>query len=143
MEETLAEQDSRQSTVEGTDPWYAKIRSALTDPDSYTNQCFFVVDEYLSGIITHKQCVRLGPVHQVLGILLNIDIERQSVNDTNRLKAILRVLGFKKIRPNKKWFEGTHAYQLSEDTAPHLWHAMMAAVQASKAGSFSKESESQ
>ena len=76
--------------------------------------------------------VRSGPLHLLLGIVLQIDTARQSQNDVLRVQKVLRGLGFKKTRPSGKWHGSTYAYDLAQDTVPHLWSSISAARSASK-----------
>lgn len=73
IEETLEEQADRQVTLEGSDPWYAKIRSALTDPSSYDNEIFTVMPEYVNGQATGGFIVRAGAAGTILGVLLHLE----------------------------------------------------------------------
>lgn len=135
------EQESRQLTVEATDPWYAKVRQALTDPDSYINECFYARDEFDKGAPTGHITIRAGQLHQILGMVVGVDIERQTTMDANRIRNIFRTLGFKKVRPSIKWFDSTYAYDLSRDHVPHIWPGIEAAVKAAKQKSFSREEQ--
>lgn len=121
------EQGDRQMSIENTEPWFIKIRSALTDPESFGNEVFHAVPRYVDGQKADGFNVRLGAMHVVLGILLQIDTARQSQNDVIRLTKILRGIGFKKVRPSSKWMGSTYAYDLCQDAAPHLWSAIDAA----------------
>lgn len=126
-EMVLEEQSDRQMSIENTEPWFMKIRSALTDPDNYSNEVLHVVPKYERGQRTDEFNVRIGAMHVVLGILLQIDTARQSQNDIVRLTKILRGIGFKKVRPSGKWMGSTYTYELQKDAAPHLWTAIDAA----------------
>lgn len=126
------EQLDRQITIESSEPWYLKIREALTDPDSYANEIFFAVDKYEKGQICNGFNIRSGALHLILGIVLQIDTARQSQNDVLRVQKVLRGLGFKKVRPSAKWHGSTYAYDLTENTMPHLWASIDAARQAAK-----------
>lgn len=127
MVEVIQEQLDRQVTVETTEPWFQKIRAALTDPDSYANEVFFVMPKYELGQPTNDFVVRTGGMHIVLGALLQIDIARQTQTDVLRVQGILRGLGFKKVRPSRKWQGGSYAYDLNQDVMPHLWSSIIAA----------------
>ncbi len=131
-EMVLEEQGDRQMTIEATEPWFQKVRNALTDPDSYANELFVKVPEYAGGQQTGRFVIRLGAIHLVLGILLQIDTARQSGTDVIRLSKILRGMGFRKVRPSGKWQGSTYAHDLSCDTAPHLWPAIKAAADSVK-----------
>lgn len=128
VEETAHEQADRQITVELADPWYLKVRTSLTDPSSYTNKLFIVSWEYQNGQRTGGIVVRAGPIHEILGIVLGVEISRQSALDANRLKAAFRAIGFKKVRPQGGWYDGSYAYELRKDATPHLWPAIQAAA---------------
>lgn len=128
-EETAHEQADRQITVELADPWYLRIRYALTSPDSYANRTFTVHREYIGGAPTGEITVRAGPQHEVLGIVLQVPSERQSVLDGNRLKQIYRAIGFKKIRPKGGGYDSSYAYELRKEAAPHLWPAIQQATE--------------
>lgn len=132
------EQSDRQMSIENTEPWFLKIRSALTDPDSYANELFVVVPQYINGQQTEDFAVRLGAMHVVLGVLLQIDTARQTQLDVMRLQKILRGIGFKKIRPSQKWMGSSYAYDLGRDALPHLWSSI---DQARKAVKFPKPVE--
>lgn len=129
-EETLREQEARQMSVEVLDPWYNRIRQALTEPDSYTNECFFGRDEYIKGQPTGQFVVRAGSIHTILGLTLGVDLDKQSQNDANRLRMIFRSLGFKKVRPEGGWIDSSYAYDLHRDSLPHLWPAIHGAMTA-------------
>ncbi len=131
-EHVLEEQSDRQITTEGSDPWYQKIRDALTDPDSYANELFVAVPKYEKGLQVDGFCVRAGPVHNILGILLHIDTSQQTAVATTRVLKILRTIGFTKIRPSQKWYGITYAYDLRETAVPHLWSSIDAARSASR-----------
>ena len=121
------EQGDRQMSIENTEPWFMKIRQALTDPDSYANELLYTVPRYLNGQDTGEFSVRLGAIHLILGVLLQIDTARQTQMDVIRLTKILRGIGFKKVRPSNKWQGSTYAHDLVSDAAPHLWTAIDAA----------------
>jgi len=123
----LEEQLDRQITVEYSEPWYLRIRNALTDPDSYANGIFHAVPEFLKGAPTGKFVIRAGPSHLILGILLLIETSRQSPADALRLGKILRAIGFVKTRPSRGWIGSTYAYDLHSTAAGHLWSAIVAA----------------
>jgi hypothetical protein len=131
-EEVAAEQADRQATIEATDPWYLILRQSLTSVDSYENQIFTVVQRYEDGMPTRKFSVRAGALHQILGIVLQIEINRQTSYDADRVRRILKVLGFKKSRPKKGGPDGSYAYDISQEMIPHLWSAIEAAVQEAK-----------
>jgi len=126
------EQADRQVSIENSEPWYQKIREALTDPDSYANEVFHVVDRYEKGQRTEQFNVRSGSLHLILGIVLQVDTARQSQNDVLRVQRVLRGLGFKKTRPSGKWHGSSYAYDLAQEMAPHLWSAIDAARKASR-----------
>ncbi len=127
------EQSDRQISIENTEPWFQKIRDALTDPDSYANEIFFVVQKYVNGQEAPGEFnVRTGSLHLMLGILLQIDTARQTQNDVIRVQKVLRGLGFKKTRPSGKWQGSSYAHDLHEETLPHLWPSIKVAAQVSK-----------
>lgn len=129
-EETLRQQAERQVTSEGTDPWHEGIRQALTDPEAYEHQCFSIVDEYIRGLPTGKRLVRAGPIRTILGIILGIDIGRQSIADSSRVRAILRTIGFEKTRPAKGGPDGgVYAMDMKQEKIEHLWTAIETAAQ--------------
>jgi hypothetical protein len=136
----LQEQADRQITVIDNDPWYGKIKSALTDPDSYA-EVFFIRDEYVKGVQTGEFVVRMGKVSAVLGIVLGVDISKQGAADSNRIVKIMLAMGFKKVRPAKKWFDNTYAYDLSRDSHPHLWSSIKAAQQSVKFPKHEREAQ--
>lgn len=131
-EETAIEQADRQVTVETADPWYYKVREALTDPDAYSNSCWHVRKLYVKGQETPGFVVRAGAMHVLLQIVVGVEVERQNVNEMNRMRAILRQIGFIKVRPEGGWAGTTYAYDLKREQAEHLWPAIRAAIQASK-----------
>ena len=126
------EQTDRQITIESSEPWYQKVRDALSDPDSYANEIFFSVDQYVNGQTTGKHNIRAGSLHLILGIILQIDTARQGPADVLRVQKILRGIGFRKVRPSRKWMGNTYAYDLVEEALPHLWPYITAAKKASK-----------
>ncbi|MFZ2287601.1 MAG: virulence-associated E family protein [Bacteroidales bacterium] len=126
------EQADRQVTIENVEPWFQKIRDALTDPDSYANEIFFAVERYERGQWCDGFNIRSGSLHLILGIVLQIDTARQSQNDVMRVQKVLRGIGFKKTRPSGKWQGSTYAYDLAQDAVPHLWPSIDAARKASK-----------
>lgn len=125
------EQMERQLTTEDADPWFSRIRNALMDSDSY-DVVFFARDEYLKGQLTSEFVVRLGPIDVLLGTVIGVDVARQTGMDVIRIRTILTAMGFKKVRPAKKWMGGSYAYDLSRDAAPHLWPVIDAARKAVK-----------
>jgi hypothetical protein len=133
------EQSDRQMSIENTEPWFLKVRNALTDPDSYANELFHTVPRFLEGQDTGEFSVRLGEIHLVLGAVLGIDTSRQSQSDVIRLQKILRGIGFKKTRPSRKWLGSSYAYDLVSDAMPHLWSAV---DQARKSVKFPRPVES-
>ncbi len=132
VELVTEEQQDRQISIEGIDPWFQRVRDALTDPDSFENEVFFVVPRYDKGQLTENFNVRAGSAHVMLGILLQVDTARQSQADVARIQKIMRGLGFVKSRPSSKWMGGAYAYDLRQESAPHLWSAIDAAAKASK-----------
>lgn len=133
------EQEARQLTVETTDPWYPAVRAALTNPESYTNECFFAKEEFKMGQKTGEFIVRAGQINVILGITLGVDPERQTPGDAMRVRTILRTIGFKKVRPSGRWFDSSYAYDVHRDMIPHIWPGIEAAVRVSKAQAFKKE----
>lgn len=131
MDKVLAEQADRQVLLEDSDPWYMKIRNALTDPDSY-GEIFHVRDEYANGTITGQKIVRAGQYHIILGAVLGIDTGRQTSFDVSRVRSILSHIGFRKIRPSKGWYGMAYAYDLVRESQPHLWPAIMQACESAK-----------
>lgn len=134
------EQSDRQMSIENTEPWFMKIRSALTDPDNFANEVLYAVPRYERGQPTQDFSIRLGSLHTVLGIILQIDTSRQTAMDVTRLAKILRGIGFKKVRPSGKWMGSSYAYDLTSDAVPHLWSAIDAAR---KSVVFPKQVENQ
>ncbi len=139
VELVAEEQGDRQLSIENTEPWFIKIRDALTDPDNYANQVFTCVPRYMDGQLTEDFNVRLGPMHLILGVILQIDTARQSQMDVIRIQRILRGIGFKKVRPSQKWMGSTYTHDLSREAMPHMWAAI---DQAQKSMKFPKPSES-
>jgi hypothetical protein len=129
---TDEEQSDRQISVEMSDPWFQKVRSALTDPDSYSSGCFHVREEYAKGMPTGGIIVRVGAMHTVLQITIGKDTGQQTAVDAIRMREIYRTLGFKKSRPAGGWLDSTYSYDLRREQAPHLWSAVEAAARASK-----------
>ncbi len=138
VEMVSEEQADRQLSIENTEPWFLKIRDALTDPDSFANELFFAVPRYTDGQDTGDFSIRLGAIHLVLGVVLQIDTSRQTQMDVIRLQKILRGIGFKKTRPSGKWLGSTYAYDLIRDVMPHLWPAI---DEARKSVKFPKNTE--
>lgn len=136
VEETAHEQADRQVTVEIADPWYHKVRHALTDPDSFIANCFVIRHEYEHGQPTGGFVVRSGPIHSVLQIIIGLDVERQTSVESNRLKNIYRAIGFIKVRPQGGWFDSSYAYELRKTAAPHLWPAIHEAAKTGKQEEF-------
>ena len=126
------EQTARQITVEDSEPWYGKIRMALTDPDSYANEYFFCVDEFTQGLPTGGFVVRAGEIHRMMTGILGIDAARMSQYDVSRIQKVLRGIGFKKTRPSRGWLNSSYAYDLARDTVPHLWDAIKGARESVK-----------
>lgn len=130
-EQVAQEQADRQMLLEDSDPWFAKIRASLTDGDNYT-EVFTWVPEFFNGQETGEFIVRAGPPHLMLGVILGIETSRQSMNDVQRVQKILRSIGFKKVRPNRKWMGATYAYDLSREAMPHMWSTIKAAAETVK-----------
>ncbi len=131
QEEVSAEQMDRQITIEQSEPWFMKIRDALSDPDSFKNNVFYGEEEFKNGQPTGDIVVRAGQAHIILGILLGIDTARQSAADVARLQRVMRSIGFAKSRPSKGWFGGTYAYDLRKVSSPHMWPGITAAYRTS------------
>ncbi|CAB4168663.1 Virulence-associated E [uncultured Caudovirales phage] len=127
VELVAEEQSDRQMSIENTEPWFMKIRAALTDGDSFANELFYTVPRYEYGQETEDFNVRLGAIHMVLGQILQIDTARQSQQDVIRLQKILRGIGFKKTRPSRKWLGSSYAFDLQREAIPHLWSSIDAA----------------
>lgn len=123
------EQADRTVSIEMSDPWFAKVRGMLTDPDSYGNEILVTVPKYVSGqLVLGEFVVRIGSISAILGGVLQVDTARQTSHDVARLGQIIKAIGFKKVRPSKNaWKGGTYAYDLTEDAMPHLWPAIDAA----------------
>jgi DNA primase len=132
VEEVAHEQADRQISVETADPWYLKIRHALTNPEYYNSDCFHYREEFIKGAATGDFIVRAGSLHAVLQIVVGVEIERQGPMEANRIRNIYRALGFKKVRPQGGWVDSTYAYDLHKSAAPHLWPAIAAAISAAK-----------
>ena len=137
----LVEQHERQITVEDAEPWFARVRSALTDPDSF-GEVFMPIDEYMSGEKTGEFVIRAAGFSQLLSILIGLDTARQSGVDVVRMRRVLETIGFKKVRPNKGWMGSSYAYDLNRKTAEHLWPAIVAAKNAQKFPKWKSESQS-
>ena len=67
-------------------------------------------------------------MHLILGMVVGVDSERQTPGDANRVRSILRTIGFKKVRPATRWFDSSYAYDVNRDTIPHIWAGIEAAV---------------
>ena len=137
----LVEQHERQITVEDAEPWFARVRSALTDPDSF-GEVFMPIDEYMSGEKTGEFVVRAAGFSQLLSILIGLDTARQSGVDVVRMRRVLETIGFKKVRPNKGWMGSSYAYDLTRKAAEHLWPAIVAAKNAQRFPKWKSESQS-
>lgn len=138
----LEEQTARQITIEGSEPWFAKIRGSLSDPDCYSNQVYALVPihDYLGP--TDKMKIRIGSLHLILGMVLQIDTARQSHTDIMRVTKVLKTIGFKKARLSKPWAGSTYAYEMDESAMPHLWSSVIAAAKSCKFPQTSDENES-
>ena len=130
-EKVLMEQADRQVLLEDSDPWYMKIRGALTDPDSF-GEVFHVRDEYGNGMPTGQKMIRASQFHTILGAVLGIETSKQSALDVARVRNILTHIGFRKVRPARGWLGAAYAYDLFRDAQPHLWPAIMQAYQSAK-----------
>lgn len=129
---TLEEQSERQMTIEQIEPWHDKIKQAILSPESYENEVFYARDEYINGSPTGEIVIRAGTTHAILGIVLGVETSRQSQSDALRVMKILKEIGFQKIRPNSKWMGATYCRDLKKDAMPHLWPAVIAAVERAK-----------
>lgn len=133
VEIVAEEQGDRQMSIENTEPWFQKIRNALTDPDSYANELFYAVPKYVNGqLIENEFNIRLGSMHLLLGILLQIETSRQTQLDIIRVQKVLRGIGFKKTRPSVKWMGSSYAHDLTRESVPHLWSSIDSARKALK-----------
>lgn len=130
-EKVAAEQHERQVTIEDSEPWYPRIRNALTDPDSFA-EVFSAVTEYVDGVATGEFMVRSAPVATILSVIIGLDPARQSQADTVRVRRVLEAIGFKKVRPSKGWMGSSYAFDLKRSAAEHLWPAIRAAKEAQK-----------
>lgn len=130
QEEVAAEQADRQISVEQSDPWFARIRQALTEEDSYKNGIFRTVPRFTAGQPTEDFCVRVGPIDTLLGVTLSVDTGRQTTADVQRVQRILKAIGFLRMRPSQGWLGGAYAYELRRETMPHLWGAIKTAKDA-------------
>jgi predicted P-loop ATPase len=120
------EQYDRQVTVEDAEPWYPRVRHALTDPDSFA-EVFHAVEEWKSGQKTGGFVIRAGSFSTILSIVIGLEPARQSGNDVIRIRKVLETIGFKKTRPSKGWHGSVYAYDLRREAAGHLWTAITAA----------------
>jgi hypothetical protein len=136
----MLEQADRQVTVEDAEPWYPRIRNALTDPDSFA-EVFHVRDEYMSGQKTGGFTVRAGSFSAILSVIIGLEPARQSGIDVIRVRKVLETIGFKKTRPSKGWQGSSYAYDLSRESQPHLWPAVIAAKNALKFPKHTREEE--
>lgn len=125
------EQHDRQVTIEDSEPWYPRIRGALTDPDSFA-EVFTTVDEWKSGEKTGDFVVRAAAFSTILSVIVGLDPARQSGGDVLRVRRILETIGFKKTRPSKGWHGSVYAYDLKRENADHIWGAICAAKDAVK-----------
>lgn len=125
------EQHDRQITIEDAEPWYVRIRSALTDPDMFA-EVFSAVDEWHSGEKTGNFVIRAAPISTILSITIGLDPARQTGSDVTRVRRVLETIGFKKTRPAKGWRGSTYAYDLKRENVEHLWPAISAAKNAIK-----------
>jgi len=141
-DETAAEQSARQVTVEDVDPWYTKIRAALTDPDSYST-AFHALPKYINGKASENEfIVRAASSHIILGVILGVDVAKQSPADVTRLRNVLVAIGFGRVRPSKAWQGSAYAYDLDKSAKDigHIWAAIDGARQATMFGKKDKES---
>lgn len=120
------EQHERQVTVEDAEPWYPRVRNALTDPDMFV-EVFSVVDEYKSGEKTGNFVVRAAAFSTILSVVIGLDPARQSGADVIRIRRVLESIGFKKTRPSRGWQGSSYAYDLHRESVDHLWPAITAA----------------
>lgn len=134
------EQYDRQVTIEDAEPWYPRIRHALTDPDSFA-EVFTAVDEYKSGEKTGAFVVRAAPFSTILSVIIGLDPARQSGGDVIRVRRVLETIGFKKTRPSKGWHGSAYAYDLRREAVEHLWPAITAAKNAIKFPKHAKAEE--
>ena len=127
----MLEQSSRQMTVEDSEPWFPRVRNALTDPDSFA-EVFTARDEYISGKRTGQFIIRAAPMSTILSIIIGVEPARQTAADIARVRRILEIIGFRKIRPSGGWQGAAYAYDLHREAQQHLWPAIMAAKEAQK-----------
>ena len=140
IELTTQEQNDRQVTIEDSEPWYPRIRSALTDPDMFA-EVFSVIDEWQSGEKTGEFVVRAAPFNVILSLVVGLDSARQTGTDVTRVRRVLETIGFKKTRPAKGWRGSTYAYDLKRSHVEHLWPAISAAKAATKFPKHAKSEE--
>lgn len=112
---TKAEQTMRQVRVQDSDPWYDRIVRSLTTSDYHQTGVY----GHLNGPNGTYE-VTFTSTSDILQIVLNIDISRQTAADSDRLLRILRAIGFER-RPPKG---GRILHSLSRDKVPHLWEAI-------------------
>lgn len=120
------EQFDRQVTVEDSEPWYPRIRAALCDPDSFA-EAFTPVDEYKSGEKTGGFVVRASAISTILSVIIGVDPARQTGADVARVRRVLETIGFKKTRPSRGWHGSVYAYDLTRESAEHIWPMIVAA----------------
>lgn len=131
VELATKEQHERQVTVEDAEPWYPRIRNALTDPDMFV-EAFSTVDEYKFGERTGSFVVRAASFSTILSVVIGLDPARQSGADVIRVRRTLESIGFKKTRPSRGWQGSSYAYDLRRESVEHLWPAIVAAKGAVK-----------
>lgn len=134
------EQFDRQITIEDAEPWYPRIRQALTDPDSFA-EVFTAVDEWKSGEKTGAFAVRAAPISTILSVIIGLDPARQAGSDVIRVRRVLETIGFKKTRPSKGWHGSAYAYDLKRESVEHIWPAITAAKNATKFPKHAKSEE--
>ena len=125
------EQQERQLTVEDSEPWFPRVRNALTDPDSFV-EVFTPVMEYKGGHPTGDYVIRAASINVILSVLIGVEPARQTSVDVARIRRVLETIGFKKTRPSKGWQGSAYAYDLHKDAVPHLWPAIDACKNALK-----------
>jgi predicted P-loop ATPase len=126
------EQEERQMRPEDIDPWYGQILQGLKQADTYENHLFQAKAVYVQGQPVEGMLIFAGEFHAILGILLKVEGARQQASDVFRVRAILRQIGFKKVRSRRAVNDSNYQYQLrKEDIHPETWEMIVKAVEKS------------
>ena len=138
-QEAKEEQEARQADLT-EHPWFGPIYSALTIPDSYSNDVFVLRPAYDTAgqKIDGEYAIRLASISMLLSLVLHVPVERQTPANANVAFDILRVIGFEKRKlagsTSTRWYGSRYYRELKRSGSPLLIHTWNRIIEAGQRG---------